>query len=254
MIEFKSWRSYWMFESSIKLHSRYIYPDEINQFLEAVVATSEGRRRQITSGNYFWRAQQGHAWQTIPQGSEEFDIQAPYPPKRMKPLSHTAREGRANAKGIPCLYLATDKKTAMVEVRPWIGSYISVGQFKILKELTLIDLSVHHEGSPLYLKEPSALDRESAVWSHIDRAFSAPVTLDESSADYAPTQVLSELFRHHGYDGLIYKSLLGEGFNIVLFDMTTADMINCLLYQVKSIAFDFPEKPANSYFLKNHCI
>ena len=48
----------------------------------------------------------------------------------MKPLGGRATDGRANPRGIPCLYLATTKETAMSEVRPWIGSYVSAGQFE----------------------------------------------------------------------------------------------------------------------------
>lgn len=40
----------------------------------------------------------------------------------MKPLSNSASEGRANPKGIPYLYVATDKETAMSEVRPSLGA------------------------------------------------------------------------------------------------------------------------------------
>lgn len=53
----------------------------------------------------------------------------------MKPLRDKASEGRANPKGIPYLYLATTKEAPMSEVRPWIGSDISVGQFKLISQL-----------------------------------------------------------------------------------------------------------------------
>ena len=45
----------------------------------------------------------------------------------MKPLERIALEGRTNPKGIPYLYLSSKKETAMSEVRPWIGGYISLG-------------------------------------------------------------------------------------------------------------------------------
>jgi hypothetical protein len=239
MTEFKSWQSYRVFQRSVKRHTRYIYSDETNQFLKSVIETSEGRKREIPIGKIFWRAQQGNDWQTSMQDNEEFEVEAPHLPERMKPLENAATEGRANPKGIPCLYLATDKETAMAEVRPWIGSFVSVGQFKTLKALKLVDLSVHQQRKPLYLEEPDAPGKESAVWAHIDRSFSEPITTNDTSADYAPTQVLSELFRQHGYDGLVYKSLLGEGFNIALFDLTSAALINRFLYQVESMSFKF---------------
>ena len=171
----------------------------------------------------------------------------------MKPLRNSAREGRVNPKAIPFLYLATDKETAMAEVRPWIKSYVSVGLFKILRDLVLVNCSVEHATHAWlgYMHEPDPPEREKVVWADIDRAFSQPMTTDESSADYAPTQILAEAFRSHGYDGVVYKSLLGKGFNVALFDLDAADLVNCFLYQVKSLTFEFDEA-ANPYFISKH--
>ena len=64
-----------------------------------------------------------------------------FPPERMKPRRDRAREGRANPQGIPYLYLSTRKETALSEVRPWLRSLISIGQFKIVRQLTIVDFS-----------------------------------------------------------------------------------------------------------------
>jgi RES domain len=243
MPEFDSWQSYWSFKWSVQSHARYIFTAETNEFLELVKATCKSRSGQIPAGTIFWRAQRGYEWVKFKRSyeGEEFEEEEmrPFPRERMKPM-RGAKEGRANPKGIPCLYLATDEKTAMAETRPWIGSYISVGQFKTLKELTLINLSVHSKNT-IYLKEPDAAKKESAVWADIDRSFSEPITNGEQSADYAPTQILSELFRNQGFDGVIYKSkcLLGDGLNVALFDLDVAELINCFLYEVKSVSFGF---------------
>lgn len=79
---------------------------------------------------HLWRAQLGHDLRPEYAGEELIDyFPTAYKPERMKPLRDSAREGRANPKGIPYLYIATDKETAMSEVRPWIGSIISAGCF-----------------------------------------------------------------------------------------------------------------------------
>ena len=59
----------------------------------------------------------------------------------MMPLPDRANEGRVNPKGIPCLYFSSDRDTAMTETRPWIGSLVSVAQFVMLRELTVVDWS-----------------------------------------------------------------------------------------------------------------
>jgi hypothetical protein len=253
MAEFDSWQDYWNFAQSVKHNARYVFEDYVDKFLRTVIATSKGRKRVLPSGRHLWRAQQGYDWKTFSYEEEESTELGPLPPARMKPPLHSAREGRVNPKGIPCLYLATDKDTAMAEVRPWIGSYLSVGQFETLKDLAFVDCSVEHANiiSHVYSKEPGPDEREKAVWAYIDHAFSEPVSVDESSADYAPTQILGEAFRSHGYDGIVYKSLLGEGFNVALFDINAADLVNCFLYKVKSVTFGFDEA-ASPYFVSKH--
>ncbi|HYM37934.1 MAG TPA: RES family NAD+ phosphorylase [Nitrospiraceae bacterium] len=250
MSEFESQDSYRNFEQSVKRKARYVFEEKVNKFLQTVLETSDHRKRKLPKDRFLWRAQQGEHWATVYYDDEEAseDLQ-PLPPERMKPLTTSAREGRANPKGIPCLYLATDKETAMAEVRPWISSPISVSQFKTMKDLVLVDCSVEHAAGPfahIYFKEPPPPEREKAVWAAIDYAFSEPVTPDDSTADYAPTQILAEAFRGYGYDGIIYKSLLGKGFNVALFDLNAAELVNGFLYRVKSIDFHFDEA-ANPY-------
>jgi hypothetical protein len=168
----------------------------------------------------------------------------------MKPLPHSAHEGRVNPKGIPCLYLATDKETAMAEVRPWIGSSVSAGPFRIARDLTVIDFSVGHDSKfEFYFDEPSPPEREKSVWAQVDRAFSEPASVEPDTANYVPTQVISEFFRKQGLDGVAYKSRLGNGFNIALFDLNAAVLVSCGLYPVKSLTFTFGE-PENGYHVR----
>jgi RES domain-containing protein len=211
--------------------------------------TAQNRETPVTAGSCLWRSQLGNDWRPEYQEGEYIDdIPYPFTTQRMIPLKNEASEGRANPKGIPFLYLATDKETAMSEVRPWVGSLISVGQFKTLRDLRLIDCTKNHQGMSFFIEEPDPQTREQVVWSHIDHAFSKPVNPSDSVAEYVPTHIIAELFKIAGYDGIIYKSSLEGGFNVVLFDIESAEIINCFLFKVKTISFIF-EKTANSYFL-----
>jgi hypothetical protein len=127
----------------------------------------------------------------------------------MKPLRGRARENRANPKGIPYLYVATHEEIAVAEVRPWIGEIVSVAQLRTTKELRFINCTIDEHRHVLCFKEPDERERERAVWQAIDQAFSRPVTADDDTADYAPTQVLAETFREGGFDGVGYRSSLG---------------------------------------------
>jgi hypothetical protein len=175
----------------------------------------------------------------------------PFSPERMKPLDYEAAEGRANPKGIPYLYGATQESTAIAEVRPWIGSWVSVGQFRTLRPLKILDCSSELRRSIIYFSEPDAEKRRAAVWQDIDKGFSQPITPTDRSPEYVPTQVLAELFRVSGYDGIAYQSALGGGHNLTLFDVTCADLINCGLYEVRKMNFEF-DQVTNRYFVTKY--
>jgi hypothetical protein len=256
-MSFKSWHSYWRFRDSVANCSRYIFDEETIYFLDEVLRTCKTRKRTIKKDEIFWRSQLGHDTQPMYDNDDYkvADEPCPYPPERMHPLKFAASEGRANPKGIPYLYLATCKETAMSEVRPWIGSTISLAQFRIRKELTVIDCSVNHSAHPAHFllergdDEPSDEEISNSVWTDIDLAFSKPVTQNDSHAYYAPTQVLAELFKKEGFDGVYYKSMLAAGHNVALFDPEIAEMLNCFLYEAEKITFEFHET-ASPYFIK----
>lgn len=235
----------------------------MNEFLETVLATLKDRILEVEAGVIFLRAQLGHHWREISTdpndpGSETFEVECAHDIDRMKPLRHSAREGRINAKGIPCIYLCDDENTAMAETRPWIGSFVSLAQFKTLKHLQLVNCcDERHHGLHLSLELPliRALDprkREKITWGEISHAFSEPVSPTDVTAEYTPTQILSDLFRSRGYDGIRYKSLLGPGYNYALFDLDAADLLNCGLHQVKRVAFEF-DMADNPYFNPEYC-
>jgi len=254
--EFASWQSYWYFVHSVRSEYRYLHEFEAQQFLDAVRATTPKRVLSIQAGSLVWRAQLGTDSVTTTHEDEEtgvampIDEDAPFRPDRMKPVENRALEGRVNPKGIPCLYLSSDPDTAMAEVRPWLGAPISLGQFEIVRNLNLVDCSASPSNHMLYLgdAEPSPVVREAAVWGDIDEAFSSPVTAADDHAEYAPTQILAEVFRQAGYDGVAYRSSCASGKNYVLFRLDDAELRSCHLKAAKELKYSF-QQIANPYFL-----
>jgi hypothetical protein len=241
---FQSLYAYTYFEKAVKSGFRYFGDESTNEFLDTVIATSVGRKVSVCKDEIYWRTQLGY--------NRKYYVLSPHPEERMKPLFDKAKEGRANPKGISYLYLATNMQTAIQEVRPWLGSHVSVAQFQIVKDLKVVDCSEHTYGldgtgfDSLYPdilgdqknKELSSSDIEKCVWSWIDKAFSWPVDPSDDTADYVPTQILAELFKTSGYDGIIYNSLLTkdkDDKNIVLFDIDSAKVLDPKLYQVTKI-------------------
>ncbi len=61
-----------------------------------------------------------------------------FPPSKMGiPPAEKARNGRANPVGIPYLYLASNLKTAISEIRPSLKDKVTVGRFKLLEPFRL---------------------------------------------------------------------------------------------------------------------
>jgi RES domain-containing protein len=157
----------------------------------------------------------------------------------MKPLRDRAFEGRVNPKGIPFLYVATQEETAVAEVRPWVGAFVSVAKLTTARELRLINFTSDDHRIMLYFNEPDAPERECAVWRDIDRAFSRPVVAGDDAAGYVPTQIVAEVFRQHGFDGVAYRSSLGPGHNIAFFDLDAAAILNRSLVEIRSVKVEY---------------
>ncbi|MBO3759430.1 RES family NAD+ phosphorylase [Ciceribacter sp. L1K22] len=247
---FKSRHDYHAFRGEVLKSRRFIRSPEAEAFLQAVAVTCHARERFVKVGAGFRRAQVAHNWRSMYQtgddGEEIYiaDIECAASKTRMIPLRDRAGDGRVNPRGIPCLYMATNDATAVSEVRPAIGAYVTVASMKCLRELKLIDCSVLAKRQFIYFEEPERDEMEKAVWSDIDRAFSAPADRSDDAAEYAPTQILAELFRSLGYDGVAYKSAFGEdGYNVAIFNIDDFEVGRCRLFQVKNITHKIEPQP-----------
>jgi hypothetical protein len=249
MAEFKSWRSFWEFEQAIAHRARYVRDGETEGFLETVRQTAERRIFVLPPETFLWRSQPGNDSEPVigEKGLSLGSLPCPLGRDRMKPPRDRATEGRANPKGISCLYLATSQETASSEVRPWIGENVSVGLFKTCRELRVVkcmtDRGADHLSRYLFSEaEPPAGEREEAVWICIDQAFARPVARDDDVADYAPSQIIAEFFKVQKYDGIAYRSSVSDtGHNVALFDLDAANLVQCHLFRVMSIKCESKE-------------
>lgn len=119
---FKSANSYNHFEHRALRTARYVRDAEDEAFLATLTAQGETKVNTLPVGAALWRAQLGCEWKPEYQDGEYIDdMPRPLPRIRMVPLKDRAYDGRANPKGIPVLYCATHRETALAEARPWIG-------------------------------------------------------------------------------------------------------------------------------------
>ena len=247
--EFTSWRAYWLFRQEVTRTARYVRSPEATKFLETVAQGAQSRAFTIKKGQQFYRAQVAHHDEVV----REIDDVMPAPalPDRMMPLADRATEGRINPKGIPCLYVASHEETAIAEARPWIGSFVSVALLAALRDQRVVDCTNIGSTSTVYLfGEPPPPKREEVVWNHIARAFREPVTRNDDVAEYAPTQILADVFRSHGFDGVAYRSAFGtDRYNVALFDVKAAKLVTCSLHEITDVDLKYKET-ANPYYIQ----
>ncbi len=162
----------------------------------------------------FWRARRYERKDKIRFGAE--NLKSPQP--------ESAKAGRANRKGEPVLYLASDAKTAIAEVRGWKGWPIGLVEFRLKATVRIVDTTEVESLRPTSPFEDGFRWRADllALLLQLRSELSRPVSPDEEEALYRPTQRFCELVRRYGYAGLKYPSAMGGGFNLVLFDQNVA--------------------------------
>jgi hypothetical protein len=173
-----------------------------------------------------WSGQDGQGRRVAFQGA---DI-GPPPPAKTQP-------GRANRAGKVVLYSAESEQTAVSEVRPARGFWISTCQLRTREELRLLDLV---DGIPPLHPFSDETLAWSVQFSDLLRSFaealSTPLARSDDIADYLPSQKLCEYAERLHYDGVRYPSAMEEdGVNIVLFDPSKVDILDSRLVEVTSI-------------------
>lgn len=150
-----------------------------------------------------------------------------------------ATGGRVNRPGVSYLYLASDTATAAAEIRPHPGELVSVGSFEITKELRIVDLR-SHDLTKLW-RNDSELEMLELIIA-MERVFATAAPPSNRGA-YTLTQFLGEIFRRLGFDGVIFRSTVGDGDNLVAFDPANAEWISgsSRVIDVKRVRYEWTD-------------
>jgi hypothetical protein len=257
-MSFRTTDDFRKFSDSVKKKSRFCLDSDAQMFLNTLRETLAGRTVTLAEGQTLWRAQLGCCEEEPTKKNGHSFHMYPFGKKRMLPTSEFAKHNRASAQGIPFLYLASDKETAMAELRPGLHDMISCASGRIepkekgKKTLSLIDCSERVGKFPFpisitalekgQLHGPLSEDQiTTAIWTDIDNAFSKPVSPNDSTLDYLPTQWLADFFRSESFHGVGYKSKYGAGYNVVLFDLEQVNFIGGQVFSVEKINYGFSE-------------
>lgn len=162
------------------------------------------------------------------------------------PPPEKATSGRANSAGIPVLYLASDKDTAIAEVRPDPGERVQIAHFEIIegKVLDLRDEASY--SSPFRLEEPNdiaTLNAFLSLFRKIAQGLATPIVKADRILEYLPYQFICELLQTQGFDGILFPSSVSRGNNLVLFDVSKTKASYSSLHRVTRHSFETTREP-----------
>jgi hypothetical protein len=216
------------FRDEILRSNRY-WPRDILDFarLAELVPSLAMHPNDIGSTWYRARVHEGRRFY------DRHELGAPPPDK--------TRNGRANPAGIPYLYLASSAETAMAEVRPPTGAFVTIGAFEILPAQEIVDLyQPRNSFSPFrHLEEDMAIVRADLDFLEtLGRELSRPVLPSEADIEYVPSQFVCEYLKSIGYAGVLYQSSQATGVNLALFDAAAAVEIDRSCHIVQTVVVE----------------
>ena len=215
------------FTEYLRSRRRYRLNSHWEAFVRRIAETAEDRQFIVRKGALLSRARIGYFWPRRPFWQNKFSSLYPHPllcSKMGAPPKRGSIDGRLNPRGISYLYLSSDDKTALAEVRPSTASLVTVGKFRIQRKQRIVDVTDSRD-----------TDR---IWRSISDTFSEPMSRYDDSLAYIPTQYLAEAFKDEQYDGIKYASSIRKnGYNVLLFDSTAAKCVRCQLYVVDEVRY-----------------
>ena len=213
-------------ETKNRYHSKLINFDILKKYCSFI-------RKKYKAGECFYRAR-------ISPKRYGFPIaQMSAPPAGM------SSEGRANARGITCLYISNDVDTTLHEVRAGAFDFVSVGKFQLKQDITIVDLKAITQISP-FIEELDFIEHavNKQYLEKLNYEMSRPLRRSDSTLDYVPTQYIVDFiksFEHNGepeYDGIEYNSTTNPGgFNLAVFNPDLFQCVSVDVYEIKELHY-----------------
>ena len=203
-----------------RFHNDFFKPDQLASFL--TYSTSKYRK-----GTAFYRARICESM--VGYAIEEMGA----PPLRKR------RPGRVNPEGIGIFYLTSDMETALNEVRASAFDFVSIGEFRLKKDISVINISSLNEISPvLYSSGLESLAANISIFGDISKEISKPLRRSDSLLEYLPTQYITEFIKSKGYAGVEYTSTMGTGGrNVAVFDESLFAGVSVHNVEIKTIRY-----------------
>ena len=208
-----------------RFHSKLINFDILEKYCSFI-------RKIYKAGEVFYRAR--------------ISERSGFPPEEMSaPPAGKSSEGRANARGITCLYIANDVDTTLHEVRAGVFDYVSVGSFRLKRDITVVDLKAINGISP-FVEGLEYLDHaiNKQYLERINAEMSKSLRRSDSTLDYVPTQYIVDFIKsieHNDkqeYDGIEYNSTTNPGgYNLAIFDPNLFECVSVDVYDIEKLQY-----------------
>lgn len=194
----------------------------------------------VPKGGIWHRARRGVEAQFLrSNGFDTHIVRQPYMGASIG-ASPNPRNGRLNREGRPVLYLGSNPYTALAEIRPDPGHYVSIGGLEISRDLNVADFD---PDISLFSTSDDRLEMYEIIQT-FDRWMSTPVPQGDRKK-YLITQLLAEILQAQGFHAVQFRSSVSDGVNLCLFDTAHAAFVegHSRVRFVQSVHYEAPEHP-----------
>lgn len=225
-------------EHKLKNENYFKFEDRITQILSEY---SDICKSKIEKDSEFYRARIGYSdskRSILGGGFEGEIIFQPYANSEIgAPPPHLAGFGRINRSGVSYLYCASDKYTAISEIRPHPGDIVSIGKFISNKDLFIFDLTEAQFLQFYQSDERLSMFRKINTFTELMQKVVPP---SERQA-YNITQLIADCVRKLKFDGILFPSSVGDGENLVVFSPEFLSYINegAETVEIKEVKYDY---------------
>jgi len=225
----------------LKNENYFIVEDQLKTVL---LKYKKRMEKRLPPGIEYYRARVGVSEKknVLDMGFESKVHYTPYKNSAIgAPLPRIAGEGRINRSGVSFFYAATDKYTAIAEVRPHPGDQVSLGKFKLKNDIVVCDFT---DLQIMHFFETDELLDELIPLNTLNVFMNKTVT-PSSQEHYTMTQLIADCLRQIGYDGIMFNSTVGSGDNLTLFYPENMQYIDSesTVVQVNSVKYEYETLP-----------
>lgn len=225
-------------EHKLKSENYFKFEDQITQILSEY---SDCCKLKIDNDSEFYRARIGYTdkKRSLFEGGFEGEmVFIPFSNSQIgAPPPLIAGVGRINRVGVSYLYCATDKHTAISEIRPHPGDIVSIGKFLNNNELLIFDLTENQFLN--FYKSDENLDKFKKL--HTFTELMQKVIPPSERHSYSITQLIADCIRRLNFDGILFPSSVGNGENLVVFnpEFMSYTYDNAEVVEISDVKYDY---------------